>query len=584
MLHRARRVVSIVVMLALGIVPEIVPAPVLALRAHALPIRTLPGGMRDLGSLRGDSPVRIGLVLRYQHANELAALIRMQGDRRSRYYHHYLTNRQWNDYYAIDPRSYARTLALLVGRGFRIDRTYANRSMIRAIAPAATVERYFGTRFHAAAQPHYGVRYRNVVPARMPDELRAVAVAFSGLDSTVHFHEPHEIVRTRPMPSLDRFVSKPQAVSTATPGPNPSPDPTLSPAFTPEKDVVANGGYGPAIWADAYDFPVQHGYGGRGQAVGSVINGDFQDSDTAAENAYYGVPRTGGQYRVYTDGFFAATEQDEAALDAEVLETMAPASDFYEYITQYFDELGVEGAYAQAISDNAVSVLNSSFGTCETEDPSFEYSTNYLAMQGVAKGITFVASAGDTGSLACGIFIMNGLTGTSIGVEVPCADTYVVCVGGTEFEPTVSGVTYTGEMAWTAGGGGVSVLESVPDWQSGTPNIVASGRNVPDLALTADMLPPGVGFVATIGGEIAAAGGTSVASPMFVAMQAEIDQVQNTRNGFVTPRLYLVGNGAEKFAFHDVILGTNGTYTARAGYDNTTGFGSPLGFELAGAE
>jgi kumamolisin len=79
-------------------------------------------------------------------------------------------------------------------------------------------------------------------------------------------------------------------------------------------------------------------------------------------------------------------------------------------------------------------------------------------------------------------------------------------------------------------------------------------------------------------------GGTSVASPMFAALQTEIDQAQNSRNGFVNPRIYDVGNAAESFAFRDITVGNNGTYFARTGYDNTTGFGSPRGFELAGAE
>jgi subtilase family serine protease len=553
---------------------------------------TLPGGaggavrVRDLGELGAAAPVRVGFMLRDRHENELAALIRMQGDRTSPYYHRYLTNRQWNDYYAPDAGTYARTVALLASRGFRVDDTFENRGMIRATAPAAVVERYFGTRLHAVLQDGYGLRHRNVVPARMPAELRQVAVAFAGLDSTVHVREPHEFgpARGRAPALAEASAVTPDAVSTSTPGPNPSPDPTLSPTLTPEDDYASDGGYGPAIWAKLYDFPVQHGYGGRGEAVGSVINGDYATSDARAENKYYAVPRTGRQLRVYTDGKFAASLVSEATLDGEVLETMAPASDFYEYIAQSFDELGIEGAYEKVVSQNLVAVLNSSFGSCETDDPSFEYATNYVAMEGAAKGITFVAAAGDLGALGCGYEGTNGTTGTEVGVDVPCADTYFVCVGGTEFLPTASTLGYVGEMAWTSGGGGVSVLESLPDWQSSTPNVVTSGRNVPDLALTADALPPGVCFVIVYEGTIQGAGGTSVASPMFVALQAEIDEAQHSRNGFVNERLYMVGNHAETFAFRDVVAGSNGLYMAKSGYDDTTGFGSPLGFELAGAE
>ena len=523
--------------------------------------------------------------MRDRHESELAGLTLLQGDRRSRYYHRYLSNAQWNAYFAPDPQTYARTIALLRRRGFSIDRTYANRSMIRAIAPAALAERYFRTELHAVAQDGYGARYRNVTPFTVPAELRSVAAAVAGLDATVHVSEPHTMSRARHVPRLRVAAASPGAVSTSTPGPNPAPDPTLSPEFSPEEDYTANTGYGPAIWATAYDFPVQHGYGGSGEALGTIIDMDFANSDVASEIKLYAIPRTGGQYRIYTDGAFSSPDTvGEATLDAEVMETLAPAADYYEYLTQYLDSLGVEGAFAQVVSDDVVAAVNSSFGSCETDDPSFEYATNYIAMQGAAKGITFTASAGDTGALSCGTHFMNGASGTNLGVQVPCADVYVVCAGGTEFQPITSVNSYTSELAWNAGGGGVSVLEPLPAWQAQTANVITTGRNVPDLALTADNDPPGVCFVTVFEGFVISNGGTSVASPMFAALQTEIDQAQNSRNGFVNPRIYDVGNAAESFAFRDITVGNNGTYFARTGYDNTTGFGSPRGFELAGAE
>jgi kumamolisin len=443
-------------------------------------------------------------------------------------------------------------------------------------------ERYFHTELHDVVQAGYGRRYRNVAPFTVPGELRSVAVALSGLDTTVHVTEPHTMSRA----ARTRVeAASPAAVSTSTPGPNPSPDPTLSPEFSPEEDYTANTGYGPAIWATAYDYPVQHGYGGSGEAIGSVINEDFANSDAAAEIKLYGIPRTGGQYRIYTDGSFASTDTaGESTLDAEILETLAPAADYYEYLTQYFDALGIEGAYAQVVSDNVVATVNSSFGGCETDDPSFEYGTNYLAMQGAAKGITFVAASGDTGARGCGIQVINSASGGELGVQAPCADVYFVCAGGTQFLAITSDNSYSNESAWTGGGGGVSVLEPLPDWQAQTANVVTTGRNVPDIAMTADDVPPDVCFVIVYNNTVISDGGTSVASPMFAALQTEIDQAQHSRNGFVNPRLYDVGNSAESFAFRDVTTGGNGSYFAGTGYDNTTGFGSPRGFELAGAE
>jgi kumamolisin len=67
------------------------------------------------------------------------------------------------------------------------------------------------------------------------------------------------------------------------------------------------------------------------------------------------------------------------------------------------------------------------------------------------------------------------------------------------------------------------------------------------------------------------------------ALVAEIDEIQGTRNGWINPRLYQIQNTqGYTWAYRDVITGTNGTQTAGTGYDELTGIGSPLGWELAG--
>ena len=77
--------------------------------------------------------------------------------------------------------------------------------------------------------------------------------------------------------------------------------------------------------------------------------------------------------------------------------------------------------------------------------------------------------------------------------------------------------------------------------------------------------------------------GTSFATPAMAALVAEIDEIQGTRNGWINPRLYQIQNTqGYTWAYRDVITGTNGTQTAGTGYDELTGIGSPLGWELAG--
>jgi kumamolisin len=79
-------------------------------------------------------------------------------------------------------------------------------------------------------------------------------------------------------------------------------------------------------------------------------------------------------------------------------------------------------------------------------------------------------------------------------------------------------------------------------------------------------------------------GGTSLACPIFSALQTEINQKENSRNGFVDTRIYNVFKGSGYADFHDITSGSNGAFSAHSGFDNVTGIGSARGWSLAGAE
>ena len=593
-------------------------------------------GVKDLGPLPATVPVQIGVLLRYRHENELAKLTELQSDPHSSAYHKFLSKAQWNAYFAPDVATYRQVAASLQSRGFTVGAPPRDYAMVNATAPAATAEKYFATRLDRVAQLGRGLRYVNTTQATMPAELQNVAVSVAGLHSTVLVHSPlHFYGRTSPAelarkraastdrlaPGFTRPVAPPVTAATpkigafSTPPPNPNPDPTEAPNV-PLNDMNDYGGYGPPIFADAYDYPVQHGYGGKGYAAGSIIDTDFSDADIALEYKTFGIKRTGTNDRVCTDvdpqacltctnGSCVYTPDTfgESTLDADAITTLAPAADFYEYLSPKFSDLGLEWAYERVVSDDRVVAVNSSFGGCETDDPSFEYSTNYIAMEGAALGITFAASTGDTGGTSCGSYVMNGAPQTEINASTPADDTYFVGVGGTDFSPVTGpigiptvmgrGPYYSSENAWTMGGGGYSIYQPMPSWQAAA--VAASpikdtpmgphttGRNIPDVSLVADPNPPGVGFDITFNKAVIASGGTSLSSPMFVAMLVEIAQVQRSGSGFVNPALYSIANASPGFAFRDILLGNNIPYAASQGYDDATGLGTPLGFSLAGA-
>ena len=612
------------------------------------------GDVRDMGPLDARKPVRIGVMLKYRHEAELEALTIAQGNRRSPYYHKYLSIAQWNAYFAPDAGTYADVARKLVRAGFRIEQTFRNRGMIRAVGTAGTATRYFHTQFHQVNQVNRGMRYINVTPALMPAELASSVISVAGLHSVVSMHFPIHFSKRGPHPAYSHGANRivaavasaspsPKPITTSTPAANPSPSATENP--DPALVVFAeNQAYGPSTFADAYDLPVQHGYSGAGHVTASVIDSDYSDTDANLEFTTFGIPRVqstpgapvpnnvrrctdpNGSCTICKPSSFAATcdNEGESSLDADTIMGLDPGAPFVEYLmnsTTSLDDVDIDGAYEAVVSDDLVDAVNSSFGECETDDPSALYSNNYIAMEGAAEGITFSASTGDTGSTNCGVYSGNGAGQTLVNASFPASAPYFTAVGGTTFTLLANcalNACYTSESAWTDGGGGVSVYEPQPSWQTrfvaaGTDTLVQgagtvpaenSGRDIPDVSFVADpsITDGGAAEAIAYNGQIEGVGGTSLASPVFIAMQGAINAVQGSRNGFVNPRLYAIAaaeytaNGTTgttgslglpgnySFALRDVTSGNDGTYNAGNGYDLATGLGSLLGWELAGTE
>ncbi len=337
-----------------------------------------------------------------------------------------------------------------------------------------------------------------------------------------------------------------------------------------------DGGYGPAVLADAYDFPVQHGYDGAGRATGVEISGDYSDADLYSYLAYYGITRGGSTTRVEVDGGakFSGSNppnaSSEATLDVESIVGLAPSTHLYMYLFPALTQKYIEDGYNKAVSDNIVDVVNSSFGGCESTQAAYAKAIEQIVQQGAAKGITFAASSGDSGSKAC----------NPKGVESPASSPHVVAVGGTSLYVTNS-AGYRSETAWSGSGGGVSTVFAKPSYQNGINGVIGSTRNVPDVAYPGD---PNTGHDYLFAGKWSITGGTSWASPVFCALQTEVDQRMKKRMGFVNPDLYAVALKYGTAAYHDITSGSNGAYSAHAAYDNVTGIGSIKGYYFSGVE
>jgi kumamolisin len=198
-----------------------------------------------------------------------------------------------------------------------------------------------------------------------------------------------------------------------------------------------------------------------------------------------------------------------------------------------------------------------------------------------AQGQNFFAASGDAS------------TWSARNEAWPADNAFVVSVGGTDLVTTGAGGAWKSETAWVDSGGGVSPDSiAIPSWQSQSGVINSSNRgsttlrNGPDVSANANFT-----FYVCADQTTCSAnsfGGTSFAAPMWAGYIALVNQ-QLAANGqssigFINPTIYTQNlTSAYSTDFHDIISGTSGSFSAVAGYDLVTGWGSPNGTGLINA-
>jgi subtilase family serine protease len=259
----------------------------------------------------------------------------------------------------------------------------------------------------------------------------------------------------------------------------------------------------------------------------------------------------------------------ETSLDVEWAHAIAPKANILLVEARSASLGDLLGAVDTARKTAGVSVVSMSWGAGEFSSET-SYDSYFRTPSGHA-GVTFVAASGDNG--APGIW--------------PAASPNVVSVGGTSLSLDSSG-NYLGESAWSGSGGGISLYEAKPDYQS-LVTLSATKRVTPDIAYNAD---PNTGFpvydTVSYNGQSGwfQVGGTSAGSPQIAATMAITNQgralaSKSSLDGRTQtlPMLY----AAPSTDFHDIISGTSTgspNYSADTGFDLTTGLGSPFADKL----
>ncbi len=161
-------------------------------------------------------------------------------------------------------------------------------------------------------------------------------------------------------------------------------------------------------------------------------------------------------------------------------------------------------------------------------------------------------------------------------MSTPAAEPQVLALGGTIIKFNSRTNRYVHKNAWSGSGGGVSKIFAIPTYQKGVSGLASTThRNVPDVAF------PSFYTDTFVGGSWLGLEGTSWSSPIYVALQLEINQSKSSRFGLVNKNIYSVFAASTYADFYDVTKGNNGGFNAKPGYDNVTGIGSPKGQTFA---
>jgi kumamolisin len=343
------------------------------------------------------------------------------------------------------------------------------------------------------------------------------------------------------------------------------------------KNIVRNlsntnttGPYLPMDLAKIYNFPV--GYYGNGQSVAFIeLGGGFVQNDLNNFFAPFGITAPTVQF-VSVDGATNSPTTVDSA-DIEVMLDLAVTIGVAPEITPivYMAPNTVQG-FANAINravNDGVKIISISWGLTESQWYDSELAVMNNAFQNaVNQGVSVFTAAGDNGA-------SDGLPG--LNTDYPASSPYVTGCGGTTLS-SVDNISYLNEVVWSnsansATGGGISRKFQIPQYQIGF--LTGIKRGVPDVAGVAD---PNTGIIVPVDGSNYIVGGTSAVAPLWAGVTAVLNQRLGRNLGFLNPIIYPLFNNYLNDSikpFHDITIGNNSGYSAKVGWDNCTGCGSP---------
>ena len=294
-------------------------------------------------------------------------------------------------------------------------------------------------------------------------------------------------------------------------------------------------------------------------------------SDLATFSAQFGLPAANFS-KVFASGVKPAQDPTggwelEASLDIEWAHAMAPSAKIIlvEAATNSLSSLlAAESVAANLVAAAGGGEVSNSWGGGE-----FAGETG-LDSSFIKSGVVFFASTGD-----------------SPGTQWPGVSPNVVAAGGTTISRNPSTLAFVTERPWAEAGGGRSVFETIPTFQTSLAAVVGNSRGVPDLSFDADPDTGAWVFDSTpVQGTTAGCcgvrgwwivGGTSLSAPALAGIVNSSGHFATSSEGELTTIYSNLGNTAD---FHDITIDYCGPFaglTAKAGWDFCTGVGSTHG-------
>ncbi|MFD0279001.1 protease pro-enzyme activation domain-containing protein [Kitasatospora sp. NPDC127111] len=521
------------------------PVPNAAAPRVSLPNTVTPAVARSekKGDVPADQQLSVAVSLKLRNTAELDRFLAAIATPGTPEYGRYLTPQQFTERFGPTQAAVEQVKTYLTAQGLAVSGVSDNRQVVNAHGTAEQIAKAFGTHESAYLDPQQQrTFFANDAAASVPADLADVVQGISGLNN-------HTVRTTRNV------------------------KPTTPPA-APNATAATPSGFGPAQYDGAYNLD-KTGADGTGVTVALWEFDGYSANNLKTYDSQYGL--TGPAVStVSVDGAnydsAPGQGQGEVELDSEIVRGVAPKATQLVYEAPNSDQGEIDMA-AKIVADNRVSVISISWGSCEPDTTASSMTAvDNSFKQAAAQGISIFSASGDDGSRDC----TRSTSGSTVkAVDFPASSPHQTGVGGTNLK--VSGNAYSSESAWSTAGGGVSTVFAKPSWQTGT-GVSGTMRTVPDVSSNAD---PASGFaIYTVGGW-QVYGGTSAAAPLWSGYAAQFNQKAKAAGqpvlGEASPKLYAVANGSGYGStFHDVTTGKNQDFTTKAGYDQVTGWGSPI--------